>query len=140
MEKLSTGELADEAGVNVQTVRYYERRGLLPEPPRTPAGYRQYRPRDLQRLRFIRRAKRLGFRLSEIEELLGLRVRDTNCEAVQSRAEKTIARIEEQMQELERMRVALRRLVEACRKREPTGECPILEDLEVEDGEREDDE
>lgn len=140
MEKLSTGELADEAGVNVQTVRYYERRGLLPEPPRTPAGYRQYRPRDLQRLRFIRRAKRLGFRLSEIEELLGLRVRDTNCEAVQSRAEKTIARIEEQMRELERMRGALRRLVEACRNREPTGECPILEDLEVEDGEREDDE
>ena len=134
MENLTTGQLAEEAGVNVQTVRYYERRGLLPEPPRSPAGYRQYRPHDVVRLRFIRRAQTLGFRLSEIEELLDLRVReDGTCDAVQARAEAAVARIDTQIEMLARMREALAALLEACRAREPTGECPILEKLEKEE-------
>lgn len=70
MSTLTTGELAERAGVNVQTVRYYERRGLLREPPRTESGYRQYDDSDLDRLRFIRTAQRLGFKLEEIDELL----------------------------------------------------------------------
>lgn len=133
MENLTTGQLAERAGVNVQTVRFYERRGLLPEPPRSPAGYRLYRRRDLQRLRFIRRAQTLGFRLAEIEELLDLRVReDGSCGAVQARAEAAIARIDEQVEQLARMHGALTSLLRACRQRKATGECPILESLETE--------
>ena len=71
MEVLSIGDLARRAGVNIETVRYYERRGLLDEPPRTPAGYRQYSADDLWRLEFIGRAKRLGFTLGEIRDVLG---------------------------------------------------------------------
>lgn len=134
MEALTTGELADEAGVNVQTVRYYERRGLMPEPPRTPSGYRQYGADDLRRLRFIKRAQAVGFRLAEIEELLSLRVtEDGRCGEVEERADRAIRRIEEQLEQLSRMRRALVSLVEACREREPTDECPVLEALEVGD-------
>ncbi len=131
MRTLTTGELAEQAGVNVQTVRYYERRGLLPEPPRTPSGYREYGPGDLRRLRFIRRAKSLGFRLSEIETLLNLRVEENrSCDAVQDRAAEALARIDEQVEQLHQIRRALSSLVDACRKQEPTGDCPILETLE----------
>lgn len=131
MDTMTTSELASGAGVNVQTVRYYERRGLLPEPPRTRSGYRQYRPDDLRRLRFIKRAQDLGFRLAEIAELLSLRVwADGSCGEVQDRAEGAISRIDEQVEHLTRMRQALASLVRACRQREPTGECPILEALE----------
>lgn len=131
MEAMTTGELANGAGVNVQTVRYYERRGLLPEPPRTSSGYRQYGPDDLRRLLFIRRAQELGFQLAEIKELLSLRVReDGSCGEVQERAEGAISRIEEQLRQLTRMRSALASLAEACERQEPTAECPILEALE----------
>lgn len=134
MEALTTGELADEAGVNVQTVRYYERRGLMPEPPRTPSGYRQYGADDLRRLRFIKRAQAVGFRLAEIEELLSLRVtEDGRCGEVEERADRAIRRIEEQLEQLSWMRRALASLAEACREREPTDECPVLEALEVGD-------
>lgn len=134
MSEMTTGELAEGAGVNVQTVRYYERRGLLPEPPRTDAGYRQYGPSDLRRLRFIRRAQDLGFQLSEVENLLSLRVRQgESCGRVQARAEAAIARIDEQIDDLTRMRSALGRLVEACHRQQPTDECPILEALEDDD-------
>lgn len=71
MEVLSIGQLASEAGVNVETVRYYERRGLLRDPPRSGAGYRQYSAGDLWRLQFIARAKLLGFTLTEIASLVG---------------------------------------------------------------------
>ena len=134
METMTTGELADGAGVHVQTVRYYERRGLLREPPRTSSGYRQYGPEDLRRLRFIKRAQALGFQLAEIEELLSLRVdEDGGCQEVQERAEGAIERIRTRMNQLERMRRALSKLVEACGRSEPTAECPILEALEGDD-------
>ena len=134
METLTTGELAEGAGVNVQTVRYYERRGLLPEPPRTPSGYRQYRMGDLRRLRFIKRAQELGFRLAEIEELLSLRVEaGQSCAEVQERAESAIRRIDQQLEQLSRMRGALSALTDACRAQVPTDECPILQALETED-------
>lgn len=134
METLTTGELAEGAGVNVQTVRYYERRGLLPEPPRSSSGYRQYGSEHLDRLRFIRRAQEVGFQLSEIEELLSLRVEpDGTCGEVQERAEEAVERIDEQMAQLTRMRKALRSLLEACHRQEPTDECPMLKALEDRD-------
>jgi Hg(II)-responsive transcriptional regulator len=131
MTPLTIGRLARRAGVNVETVRYYERRGLLPEPPRTEAGYRQYGPQALRRIRFIKRAQALGFTLEEIGDLLELRVAPiSNCDAVEHRAKRAIARIDSKVAELDRMRSALSRLVEACRDNRPTEECPLLDALE----------
>jgi DNA-binding transcriptional MerR regulator len=74
METLTISRLAHLGGVNLETVRYYERRGLLPKPPRTQAGYRQFSPEAARRLRFIKRAQELGFSLDEVQELLALRI------------------------------------------------------------------
>jgi len=128
---LTTGGLAAAAGVGVETVRFYERRGLLPRPPRTASGYRQYPPDSVERLRFIRRAQGLGFTLEEIAELLELRVDEVAaCPAVEASARAKIRRVEGKMSELQRIRDALGRLVAACEAREATSECPILEELE----------
>jgi Hg(II)-responsive transcriptional regulator len=125
------GELAERAGVNVQTVRYYERRGLLPEPCRTSSGYRSYTDRTLDRLRFIRRAQELGFTLSEIEELLVLRLDPhTTAAAVKARAESKIADVDRRIHDLQRIKHALTHLAGRCRGgRGPAGDCPLLEAL-----------
>ena len=95
MDKLTIGQLAKRAKVNIQTVRYYERRGLLPEPPRRESGYRQYSLHDLARVQFIRHAKELGFSLKEIMELLSLRVDpNTTCLDVKRRTEANIFDVE----------------------------------------------
>lgn len=131
--RLTIGSLASRSGVNVQTVRYYERRGLLPEPPRTDSGYRQYPPDAVRRIRFIKHAQALGFTLEEIGDLLALRVNPAgSCDAVQAETEQAIGRIDAELAELSRMRTALARLVDACRHRWPTDECPVLEALEEE--------
>ena len=134
MEHLTIGELASRAKVNVETVRYYERRSLIPEPPRSESGYRQY-PRDaVSRIRFIRRAKALGFYLREISELLSLRVDpDTTCGDVKRRAEAKIAEIEEKIESLQTMKQALTKLAASCRGGGPTSNCPILEVLDAEE-------
>lgn len=132
---LTIGALAREAGVGVETVRFYERKGLVPEPPRTASGYRQYPEDAIQRLRFIRRAQRLGFTLQEISELLELRVDEVAaCGSVETRARKKLTDVREKMAELQRIERALEGLVEACRAREPTSDCPILEELEERKG------
>lgn len=125
------GELAQRAGVNIQTVRYYERRGLLPEPQRRPSGYREYDPAALERLRFIRRAQELGFTLAEIGELLELRHDPhTPAAAVKARAEAKIADIDHRMHDLERIRHALVHLAGRCRGGQgPIGDCPLLDAL-----------
>jgi MerR family copper efflux transcriptional regulator len=125
------GALASQAGVNVQTVRYYERRGLLPEPERRPSGYREYGTDVLDRLRFIRRAQELGFTLNEIGELLALRLDPrTPAAAVKARAESKIADIDRKMHDLERIRHALVHLAGRCRGgRGPAGDCPLLDAL-----------
>jgi MerR family mercuric resistance operon transcriptional regulator len=128
---LTIGQLAARAGVNIQTVRYYERRGLMPQVTRTRAGYRQYRPEAADRLRFIKRAQDLGFSLEEIAELLALRVKHTSaCAAIEAKARDKVALVERKIGELERMKRTLERLAGACQAREPTGDCPILEALE----------
>ena len=134
MEVLTIGQLARRAGVNVETLRYYERRDLLPDPPRTSSGYRQYAPDAVRRIGFIKRAQQLGFTLGEIGELLAMRVDpDANCDAVEEQAEHAIARIDGKVAELQRMRSALGELVTACHARRPTDDCPILDALEPEE-------
>ncbi len=128
---LTLGKVAQRSGVGVETVRFYERSGLVPRPPRTPAGYRQYPDGTVNRMIFIRHAKELGFSLKEIKELLSLRVdRGRGCDRVRTRAEQKIAEIDERMRQLKRIRRTLDDLVEACELREPTSECPILESLD----------
>src|SRR5439155_12378390 len=101
MDRLSTGVVASRGGVNLETIRYYERRGLLPKPPRTPAGYRTFDAAALRRLRFIKQAQALGFSLKEIKELLALRVDPrTSCADVRRRAEAKIADVEAKLRVL----------------------------------------
>lgn len=129
------GELAKRAGVSVQTVRYYERRGLLPEPDRTRSGYRAYDAGDLQRLEFVLRVKTLGFTLSEIAELLDLRVDPRRtADDVRRRAREKIADVDARMRDLRQIRRVLGRLVESCEARGGApDECALVHALEAED-------
>jgi len=128
---LTMGQVAAAASVNVQTIRYYERRGLFAPPERTRSGYRQYTPDAVARLRFIKRAQELGFSLQEIHELLALRVRHgAACGAVLRKVSAKVAIVDGKISELQRMKGTLTRLAGACVARRPTGECPILEALE----------
>jgi Cu(I)-responsive transcriptional regulator len=122
-------ETAREAGVNTQTLRYYERRGLLPRPPRRGAGYRDY-PADAVRIvRFIKNAQALGFSLDEIEELVRLRgVRRGERQKVRAIAERKIADIDRKIAQLQSMRDALDQLAASCRHG-GAAECPIIEAL-----------
>lgn len=130
MKSLSIGHLAREAGVNLETVRYYERRGLLQRPPRSASGYRLFPEETVRRLRFIRRAQELGFSLGEIQELLSLRVsRRTTSADIRARAEAKIADIEAKVKSLESMKKTLRKLTRVCDGCVPVSKCPILESL-----------
>lgn len=132
MKRLTIGGLARLGGVNLETVRYYERRGLLPKPPRTEAGYRQFAPEAAHRLRFIKRAQELGFSLGEVQELLALRVEpQQSCVDVRSRAKAKIAGIEQKMKTLTAMKDILRGLVDQC-ENSASDECPILASMEQE--------
>jgi MerR family copper efflux transcriptional regulator len=110
---MTIGELAAAARVNVETIRYYEREGILPEPPRTASGYRQYSDADRWRLAFIRRGKGLGFTLKEIAELLGAGDERSVTEVV-AVAEKRLALVDRDIEDLTRSREQLRRLIETC--------------------------
>jgi len=132
---MKIGEVAGAAGVNVQTVRYYERRGLLTEPPRTPSGYRNYGSEAVDRIRFIQRAQGLGFTLKETEELLELRVDEPErCPAVEARAAEKLEEVQGKIRELRQMESVLRKLLAACRLGSRTTECPILEAIETDKG------
>ncbi len=134
METLTIGHLAKRAGMNLETVRYYERRGLLSKPPRSRSGYRLYPAEAARRLKFIQRAKELGFSLREVGELLSLRVSPRTSRAeLQQRAEGKIADIRAKIQSLESIENSLRKLTKACGGRGPVSECPILESLDRED-------
>ena len=135
MEALTIGQVAKRAGVGVETIRFYEREGLIAEPERRPSsGYRQYPPQAVRRVLFIRHAKDLGFTLKEIQELLQLRVDpNSTCGDVRKRTRDKVADIEERIASLEQMKVALNRLAKKCRGRGPTTECPILDELDREE-------
>ncbi len=134
MKVLTIGKLARLAGVGIETIRFYERIGLIEKPPRSEGGYRLYPEEAVSRLRFIRRAKELGFTLNEIRELLSLRLDGrSRCEDVRRQAEMKIAEIREKIRTLERMESALSRLVASCEAERPTNTCPILEAMEGEE-------
>src|SRR3989441_4257151 len=134
MNALRTSDVAKQGGVNLETIRYYERRGLLPKPPRTPAGNRAFGADAVRRLRFIRHAQELGFSLREVKELLALRVDTrTSCADVRKRAEAKLADIDQKLRALRAMKRALVRLTAACVGRGPVSACPILESLDAED-------
>jgi len=133
MKSLTIGHLAREAGVNLETVRYYERQGLLAKPPRSASGYRLFPSDAARRLRFIRRAQELGFSLKEIRELLSLRVsRRTTSADIRTRTEAKIVDIEAKIKSLESMKKTLRKLARVCDGCSPVAECPILESLDKE--------
>ena len=118
------GGLARAARVGVETVRYYQRRGLLPEPPRPPGEVRRYGDLDLKRLRFIRSAQAAGFTLNEIKELLDLDAADDRARA-RELAQARVAAIDAKIEELRQARDALAGLASAC-ARKRGGNCPIL--------------
>jgi DNA-binding transcriptional MerR regulator len=120
VESLTIGQLADEAGVHIETVRYYERRGLLRDPPRTAAGYRQYSAEDLWRLQFIARAKRLGFTLTEVANLIEDQDGGEPADSVLALAHEKMNALNQQRQALEETRARLARLIDICQ--DPGGE------------------
>ncbi len=131
MKPLTIGKVARHAGVGVETIRFYERQGLIEEPPRSESGYRQYPEETVFRLRFISRAKELGFSLKEIKELLSLRAFPrSRCADVRKSAEAKIKDIEQKVHTLQRMKKALVKLTAACGRRGPVSECPSLEALD----------
>ena len=133
MNSLKTGEVARQAGVNVETLRFYEREGLLPEPPRRASGYREYPPDTVQRIRFIQRGKELGFTLREIKGLLELRVDpDTTCVELRDRATEKVADVKQKIADLKAIERALKKLINTCSGSGPVDDCPILKHLEKE--------
>lgn len=132
--QFSIGQLAKRAGVRVDTVRYYERRGLLPAADRLPTGYRVYSADSARRLGFVRHAQELGFTLEEIRELLALRVdRRRSCADVRELAMAKLATIDAKLESLRRIRGALATLAGRCTGRGPTSECPLLDSLSERD-------
>jgi MerR family copper efflux transcriptional regulator len=124
---MTVGALAKQAGVKIDTIRYYERRGLLPKPPRTNSGYRTFTPASVDRLRFIKQAQALGFTLTEVNQLLALRLSpDMTCTDVRKRAQAKVADIEQKIQSLHAMKQALQHLVSACAADGPARKCSFL--------------
>lgn len=131
LKPMTIGQVAKKTGVGVETIRFYERLGLVDEPPRLKSGYRQYSEGVIARIQFIKRAKELGFSLKEIDELFSLRVdHDASCGDVRSRAEVKIAETQEKIKELQRIKKALTKLATSCTGGGPTSDCPILDALE----------
>ena len=128
---MTIGQAANHLGVNVQTIRFYEREGLLPRLPRSAAGYRQFDVDVIKRIQFIQHAQDVGFTLREISDLLSLRA-DSNgsCEDVQCYAEEKIAELEERMAKFQSMKRALENLSAMCESGLPATACPILEALD----------
>ncbi|MEQ9145575.1 MAG: MerR family DNA-binding protein [Parvibaculaceae bacterium] len=132
MSDRTISKAAEEAGVGVETIRFYERKGLIDQPLRPKGGgYRVYSKEAIERIRFIRQAQELGFSLHEIDELLSLRADpETDCADVQAQASAKLEEVERKMAQLRTIRSALKELIAACPKRGPAaGRCTILEAL-----------
>jgi len=134
MDTLTIGQVAKQAAVHVETLRYYERCGLVARPRRSAANYRLYPRETVRQLRFVKRAQALGFSLQEIKALLSLRAGSkARCAEVRERARAKIDDIDRKIQSLAAMRKALAKLVAECAAGRPVAECPILDALEAED-------
>ena len=131
MLTMTIGQVAREAGIGVETVRFYEREGLVERPARRLSGYRQFEPNAVARLRFIKQAQRLGFTLREIKELLALKLDPGATRAqVRERAVDKIADIDRRIADLRRMKKAIAPLIEACNGKGKLEGCPILAAIE----------
>lgn len=127
-KSLTIGSLAKAANVPVETIRYYQRRGLLPEPERPPGGIRRYGSADIERLKFVKTAQRLGFSLDEIGELL--RLEDgAHCKEAGALAEDKLSDVRKKIDELRRIERALDELVVQCRSQEGNVACPLIASL-----------
>lgn len=127
MKSLTIGQLAEAANVNVETIRYYQRVGLIDEPPKPHTGFRSYSPDVAERIHFIKRAQQLGFTLDEIRELLELG--EGHCADVRARAEIKRDQIDAQIRDLRALRKTLDRLIGACGSGKEAPACPIVETL-----------
>lgn len=129
--QMTLGQLARACGLGRETIRYYERRGLVQRPPRSPAGYRQYDGSAARRVRFIRQAQSVGFSLEEIADLLAMRVvRENQCAEVKARFQRKVADIDARIATLQRMRRAVLDLAASCVGAGPIPDCPILRALD----------
>src|SRR5687768_7323037 len=132
MDGLTIGEVAEQAKVHIETLRYYERQGLVARPPRSLSNYRLYPQDAVRRVQFIKRAQELGFSLKGIKELLSLRAApEAECGEIRAHAEAKIKDIEEKVSALMAMKSALSKLVTECSREGPLTECPILESLDT---------
>ncbi|MBO0836584.1 MAG: MerR family DNA-binding protein [Actinobacteria bacterium] len=128
---MRTSQVADRAEVNVETLRYYERRGLLPEPPRRESGYRIYGEDAVRIVRFVKRAQELGFSLDEVESLLELsNGGPESCDAVQELASRRIAELDHRIADLAAMRGSLTRLLATCSQPRAERDCPLLQSID----------
>ncbi|MFQ5487242.1 MAG: MerR family DNA-binding protein [Gammaproteobacteria bacterium] len=125
--RLTIGHVARAAGVNVETIRYYQRVGLIREPVKPLEGFRVYPAETVERIRFIKHAQKLGFSLQDITHLLELG--DGHCDDVRQQAEAKLAQIESQIKDLQAMRKTLKKLVAECRAGTHSGHCPIVQSL-----------
>jgi len=130
MKQLKIGQVAKQSGISVETVRYYEQRGLIPEPDRLPSGYRVYPENILQRLHFIQRCKDLGFSLQEIGELLSLQTDPSTSSAlVKQQVEHKIALVKTKISELQKIEHSLEQLSDSCCGEGTVSDCPIIDFL-----------
>ena len=128
---LRIGEVAEKSNVGVETIRFYERKGLIALPERSASGYRQYSASVIKRIQFIQHAKILGFSLKEIGEFIQLKnTRGASCKSVKATAKAKITDIQEKIDALERMKIALQPLVAQCKSSDPISDCPILNALD----------
>ena len=125
---LTVGALADAAGVNVETVRFYQRRGLMPRPQRPAGGIRRYGEADLARLGFIKAGQRLGFSLDEVSELLKLED-GTHCDEARRLAERKLGDVRERLADLRRIQLALDQLIDRCGSARGAMKCPLISSL-----------
>ncbi|MDA1073360.1 MAG: heavy metal-responsive transcriptional regulator [Proteobacteria bacterium] len=128
-QPIRIGQVAQAADVGIDTIRFYERRGLLPEPPRSESGYRAYTPATITRLRFITRAKQLGFNLDEIKSLLALQKRGGQKAEVKAMTHRKLEQVEAKIEALSRMRDVLQQLDNDCSGSGDLTGCPIIESL-----------
>ncbi len=129
-ETLTIGVLAEAAGVNVETIRFYQRKCLMQEPDRPPGGIRRYGEPDLSRVRFINSAQRLGFSLDEIADLLKLED-GSHCTEAREQAERKLASVRARLADLHRIEIALQELVERCCAASGQVQCPLIAALQA---------
>jgi MerR family transcriptional regulator, copper efflux regulator len=131
---LTIGQLAKLGQVNLETIRFYEREGLLPEPPRSRSGYRAFPEGAVRQLRFIKRAQELGFSLAEIRQLLALKAEPNgDCAKVCRQAREKLLEVDQKIHHLQAMKRGLQRLTRACSGNRRMSECGILENLDREE-------